>query len=227
MKKTIPYLYFFIFLYANNIHATDSAESVFTHIYQTNAWGNKESVSGPGSTLKETSKIRKEIPALLKTLGIKRILDAPCGDFNWLKEIDLSFLQLYIGVDIVEEIIELNNEQYSNIRRKFLHKNILTDSLPQADIIMCRDCLVHFPIKDIWQALNNFKKTGARYLLTTTFTGCALNKDMPKVGGWRPLNLELAPFNFPKPLVCIQEEIHYNNPVYVTKSLALWELKDL
>lgn len=42
-----------------------------------------------------------------------------------------------------------------------------------------------------------------------------------------PLNLELPPFNFPKPLALITEEIKYNNAVYVTKSLALWELKDI
>lgn len=216
----------YLTMYFFALQATNP-ENIFTQIYEKNSWGSTESVSGPGSTLLETEKIREEIPGLLKSFDIKVLLDAPCGDFNWLKEVDFSSLEKYIGVDIVQEIISNNSKKYTTNTVQFLHKNIISDLLPTSDLIMCRDCLVHFPFSEIKKTIANFKKTGARYLLTTTFPGCTKNKDIAAVGGWRPLNLELPPFNFPKPLVMITEEIHYNNPVYVTKSLALWKLENL
>lgn len=175
----ITTLFFF-----NSLLNADVTQTVFTNIYEKNLWDSAESVSGPGSTLKETEKIRAEIPELFASLNIKKIIDAPCGDFNWLSQVNLSSVKKYIGVDIVEDIIYKNNELYANKKKKFLQKNIITDPLPEADLIMCRDCLVHFPFQEINKTLANFKKTGARYLLTTTFPGCKTNKNIPSVGGW-------------------------------------------
>src|SRR5688572_773801 len=84
---------------------------VFNRIYHGNEWGSKESVSGPGSTLKTTEDLRKELPGFLKSLGIKSMLDAPCGDCNWISKIDLSNID-YTGVDIVPELIESNKKKY-------------------------------------------------------------------------------------------------------------------
>lgn len=171
--------------------------------------------------------MRELIPALLQDLGIRVFLDAPCGDFNWLKHVEFPFLDQYIGIDIVAQIIERNAQLYTTDQRSFAHGSILADALPRADLIMCRDCLVHFPFKEIWTALANFKASGARYLLTTTFPGCRKNKDLYKIGMWRPINLELPPFNFPQPVAFITEELPTSNPVHATKTLAVWEIKDL
>jgi hypothetical protein len=59
----------------------------FIDIYHQNIFGGIESRSGNGSTLVQTAVIRDEIPLLFKELNIKSVLDAPCGDFNWMKEI--------------------------------------------------------------------------------------------------------------------------------------------
>jgi len=60
----------------------DSMESTFTPFYTKNLWGGDESVSGPGSSLKSTAKLRRELPKLLREIGARTLLDAPCGDFN-------------------------------------------------------------------------------------------------------------------------------------------------
>ena len=41
---------------------------------------------------------------LLSRRRVRSILDAPCGDFYWMKEVALCDID-YIGADIVEEII--------------------------------------------------------------------------------------------------------------------------
>lgn len=182
-------------------------------------WGGTESVSGPGSSVEATEEIIKKLPMLIKSLHIKTVLDAPCGDFNWMKLVNLDIEQ-YFGVDIVSELIEKNNHYYSNHQRKFLYLDITSDPLPAVDLIICRDCLVHFSFQNIWQTLNNFKRSSSKYLLTTTFTEHPTNKDI-KTGDWRHLNLQKEPFNFPKPLYIIKEK------PYADKSLALWWLDSL
>ncbi len=201
-----------------------STQNIFTHIYNTHAW--RVEYSGPGSTLKETVAIRKRIPGLLQELNAKVLLDAPCGDFNWIQHVDLNFLDQYIGMDIVEVLIEKNKQEYENGNRLFLHANIITDNLPQADVILCRDCLVHLKFQDIMQALKNMKSSGITYLLATTHTTIRSNCNLKKTGGWRRLNLQRPPFNFPKPIELIKEGCTYK-PLFSDKSLGLWKIEDI
>lgn len=37
------------------------------------------------------------------------MIDAPCGDFNWMKEISKN-TELYIRIDIFDEIIKRNKK---------------------------------------------------------------------------------------------------------------------
>ena len=57
----------------------------FSQIYYGNMFGGMESRSGEGSNMVQTSEIRRELPKLLHELGIKTLLDAPCGDWHWMK----------------------------------------------------------------------------------------------------------------------------------------------
>jgi hypothetical protein len=77
-----------------------SLASVFAEIYQTNAWRDPESVSGRGSTLARTNVITSQVPVLLQELNADSLIDAACGDFNWMRYSDLGLIK-YIGVDIV------------------------------------------------------------------------------------------------------------------------------
>ncbi len=203
-------------------------KELFTHIYNTHAWPGKESYSGPGSTLNETAIIRKKISELLQELNAKTFLDAPCGDFHWMQRVDLNFLDQYIGIDIVEPLIKKNKQKHENHTRQFLCANIITDPLPQADVILCRDCLVHLKFQDIMQALKNMKESGITYLLTTTYPRTQLNRklNITSPRPWRPLNLQRPPFNFPKPLVLINEGCKHDKR-YSDKSLGLWKIEDI
>src|SRR5215470_10844794 len=68
----------------------DDLAETFSAIYQNNSWRNSESVSGRGSTLARTSVLREALPILLKELNCQCLLDAPCGDFNWMRQVRLD-----------------------------------------------------------------------------------------------------------------------------------------
>jgi hypothetical protein len=202
-----------------------TAERVFTAIHRHNAWQGEESASGPGSSLAATAALRQELPRLLRDLHCAALLDAPCGDLWWLKEMTLPVAS-YCGIDIVEEVVAANRRRHAAPGRSFLRLDVRHDPLPQADLVLCRDCLVHLSFRDALATLANFRASGAAWLLTTTFPALRHNREAV-TGEWRPLNLELPPFSLPRPSILLNERCPEQGDTYADKSLGLWRLSDL
>ena len=200
-------------------------EDVFTDIYKQNYWQGKESVSGTGSDKDQVRFITDKLPRLFQAIGAKTVLDLPCGDFLWMNEVDLEGVD-YIGGDIVKELIADNTVKFSRENVRFDHINLLEDRLPEADVVIVRDCLVHFSYNDIFKALRNICDSNIKYLLATTFTNERGNRDIA-TGQWRPLNLERAPINLPKPPQAINEGCTEGNGLFADKSLGLWKVDDI
>ncbi|WP_162340640.1 class I SAM-dependent methyltransferase [Cyclobacterium salsum] len=204
----------------------DHMDDIFNKIHSKNTWGSTESASGRGSEIRHTKTLLRKLDRLTKDLGVKSMLDAPCGDFNWMKHLDRTGIS-YIGMDIVEDLIGSLNVKYAQDSQvTFKAGNIIAGGLPQVDLIFCRDCLVHFSFEDIHQSLSNFKKSGSTYLLTTSYTDRGVNRDI-QTGGWRPINLEKEPFNLPRPLKIVHENNLDDHGMYFDKCMALWKLSDI
>lgn len=198
------------------------AEARFTHIFNENKWKDPGSRSGAGSTLATTASIRQELPQLFEELNVRSLLDAPCGDCNWIRHIPgLSRLE-YIGGDIVQALIEENRQRYADSNASFVHLDITSSPLPKADLWLCRDCLIHLSFNDIEQVLANFKRSSIRYWCLTTHRRIERNIDIP-TGHCRMLNLEKPPFNFPAPVRYLSDE----DVEETGKCLGLWERSQL
>ena len=197
-----------------------NTEDRFTHIFEQNRWKDPESISGSGSSFEYTENIRKEIPRLLECFGVTRILDAPCGDYNWFQTLKRNNVS-YIGGDIVKALVESNNDSYGDETTSFVHLDITKDVFPDADLWMCRDCLIHLSFDLINEALANLKRSNIRYLLVSSYREIAANHDIP-TGHARMLNMRLAPFEFPEPLTTIDDPAQG-----LGKELALWDREQL
>lgn len=198
---------------------------VFAEIYRTNHWNDSESVSGEGSGAAQTARLEAELPGLLRAIGAKSLLDAPCGDFGWMRRVDLSGIA-YTGADIVPELVEANQARYGSAERRFVALDVAADLLPAVDVMLCRDLLVHLSFVDVWRVLRNVRQSGIAYLLTTTFPAQAVNEDIVS-GDWRPLNLEHPPFSFPPPIQLLIEGCTEGAGRFADKSLGLWRVADL
>lgn len=200
-------------------------DETFRYIYQTNLWCGSDSVSGAGASRNQTIIIETELPILLKKLQVDVFLDLPCGDFSWMQFVNL-LPSYYIGADILPEIIEENHKLYANKSRQFLQLDLINEPLPNADLLLCRDCFVHLSISHIFAAINNIKRSKIKYLLTTTFPNCDYNQEIV-TGDWRLINLEKPPFNFPPPLQLVNEQCSEGDNLYQDKSLGLWQVRDI
>ena len=195
----------------------------FERIYRDNGFGGNESRSGAGSDLEPTEPIRRELPQLIERHSIRSMLDVPCGDFNWMQHVALGSSR-YVGADIVPEMIQRNAELFADEGRQFLVLDMVRDPLPSVDLIFCRDGLVHLSFEDGLRALANFKRSGASYLIATTFLEPRPNEDRPTGLYWRPLNLMLPPYSLAEPLEVIREPAP---APFEDKSLGLWRLADI
>ena len=195
-----------------------NAGAVFRDRYRHNEWDNAESVSGPGSTLVYTVNIRDAIPRLVDELGVRTILDAPCGDFNWFRAIEWKTPVRYLGGDIVEDLVKRNRTLYGSDHTAFTVLDITRDVLPRADLWLCRDCLFHLSERDIFLTLARFIESDIAYLLTSNHSECELNRDIP-TGAFRLLNLRLPPFSLGEPLRVIDDWIEG----FPVRHLVLWK----
>lgn len=202
-----------------------SRKTIFEALYRQQGWGIGESLSGPGSSLEQTERLRRELPRWLETLHVESMLDLPCGDFRWMREVDLGDIS-YLGGDIVEAVVRRNHRRFAGPHRRFVVMDLLRDRLPTVDLVLCRDGFVHFSNEDIFTALDAIRSSGSAYLAATTFTDeTRRNADVP-TGAWRPLNLRSAPFRFPEPLATIVEGCSEPG-AYADKSLGIWRVEDL
>jgi hypothetical protein len=179
----------------------NNLKNVFTKVYDNKEWGydweGELTYSGPGSTKKYTENLRIELPKVYEKFNIKSVFDAPCGDLHWMNlVIDNCPDVKYIGGDIVKSLVDTNIQKYGKLNVDFVELDITIDSFPNVDLMICRDCLFHLPLEEIFKFLNNFIKSDIKYLLTTGYpTGD--NRNIP-VGGWFNIDLRLPPFNFSK-----------------------------
>ena len=202
-----------------------SHEAIFTAAYRSNRVSEMESVSGPGSELGRTELIVRALPMVFAELGVSTILDIPCGDCHWMSRVDMKAVN-YIGADVVQALVKQNARRFEGKSMRFLHVNLIVDDLPQVDLVLCRDCLVHFSFSDIFKALRNICRSRSTYLLTTTFPSSVGNQDI-LTGQWRPLNLEVSPFCLPKPLRIINEGGTGPGATHSDKSLGLWLIEEV
>ena len=198
----------------------------FSDIYEENLWASNESRSGPGSEAHMTLSLRQLLPEVIAKYQIKKMLDIPCGDYSWMKEvIDKSNVE-YMGVDIVDSLINDLKHFYGRPNINFCVGDMRNMVLPQVDLVVSRDILFHLSYQDISKYLDNFLKSKSKYLLTTSYHSSFKFKNINIVSGdFRLLNLFEEPFNFPS--VYLEEFAEPPQDFNPSRSVIMWDAATL
>ena len=184
-------------------------KQVFTSIYKSNHWVQKDetlskdsmSVSGHGSNINTNQffDLKENFTKMIDDKQINSVLDMPCGDFLWFYEIIKHKNIDYVGVDIVDELIEANKIKYQNKNFNFINEDIVNFNTDKKfDLILIRDLFIHIQNSDIKQIFQNLNKINFRYVALNSYNN-KVNQDVV-VGNHRKVNLLIEPFNLEKPL---------------------------
>ena len=208
----------FIKFYYSNL----PLEKVFFNKYYNPKYTWCRTNRGPscvGSDNYTTQILRSKLPILIKKYKIKSILDAGCGDFYWMKKINLRRINYY-GLDIVSKLIEKNKKLYSKKNVTFFKSNIVKDKLPKVDLIICRDVLTRSSEKNNILILKNFVRSKSKYLLTTFYPDTKENINIIS-GGFHKINVLLKPYYFKKPFLSFKEKGKWQ------KYMGLWHIAEI
>ena len=184
-------------------------KNVMNQIYENSMWGGDGSdfYSGIGSHDPEmVTPYVTVIASFLKSFKEPlTVCDLGCGDFNVGIQL-VDFSKLYIGVDIVEDLIIRNKARFKKNNLDFQCLNICEDKLPSADCIILRQVMQHLSNNEIKQLTAKLK--AYKYVLVTEHlpaTEFIANQEIITGQGIRlkknsGVDLTRAPFNL-KPIL--------------------------
>lgn len=166
----------------------------FDAIYRDGVWGKDEEglgYSGPGSTAYATRMYRAFLEGFLSTGAVRSVVDAGCGDWTFSRDVAWPPIQ-YRGYD-ASAVAIAKASRYAGMARSFEVADI-TQPLPSADLLLCKDVLQHLPNAMVQAFIENNLKPGKyKYAIITNDKGEG-NPDIV-VGGHRALDLSAPPFN--------------------------------
>ena len=165
-------------------------KKVFSKIYKEDLW---QGGSGDGSKIENVGEYVDVLQKYIDKPEIKTVLDLGCGDWQFSKFLDLSSV-LYLGVDIVDSVIDSNIDLYSASNIDFISRDIITYELPQVDLIICKDFLQHLSNRDVISVLIKIIKSSKFALITNDFNPESTSNIDIENGDYRYLDLTLSPF---------------------------------
>jgi SAM-dependent methyltransferase len=199
-----------------------------------------ETMDGPGATVESTAKLREWLAGILAKYKIGSMLDVACGDWNWMRLVDLTGVA-YTGWDVDEGRIErcvlrIGAQEFTGLPTSlsFHAVNMLTvEAVPRVDLILCRHALQHLPVNDLIEfVFAKFALSESSYLLVTTFPGADNAFEWDPHGtdhAWRgyferPYDLTAAPFFLGPPVESFTEKLGPGGILTVPHELALFKL---
>jgi SAM-dependent methyltransferase len=185
---------------------TDTNEGAFAKIYEQHTWQGL-SLSGPGSDPLRTSEFRSLLTQFLKEHRIQSVVDLGCGDWSYAYLVDWGEAR-YLGIDIVQSVIDKNQNQFATPRISFLCMDAIHQDLPYAELLIIKEVLQHLPISDVHTILAKARTfpfaifvndvshhiRGTWRQLWRWQSICRTNTDI-KAGGYRLLALREPPFS--------------------------------
>ena len=179
----------------------------FSRIYSANTW-DKRIRSGPGSAAHLNRPYVDLLQKFIREQNARSVVDMGCGDWSFSRLIDWSGVD-YLGVDVVPALIEHLNRAYGRPGVRFVHGDLLTYDLPEADLAVSKDVLQHWPNGAILTFLSRLHRFKYAILTNDHKVVCRSWRRLwraeeifspnseTEAGGYRPVRLREAPFNLP------------------------------
>jgi hypothetical protein len=234
IKNLLKYIYYaLLFIWESLVRLViinlSNGSKKFGLIYKLNYWSgpfSNRSVSGYGSDKEATQNIVSDLESFIKQHKIKTILDIPCGDFSWMKNVNFNGAE-YIGADIVEDLILSNKLSYTSESTSFKVMDVTSDLIPEVDLVFVRDCFIHLSNQDVTKAISNIKRSKSCFFAATTFSSEEVDNKNIITGDFRFINLLKKPFELPEPFDILDDGFDNKDKIYSCKKISIWKLDEL
>ena len=203
--------------------AKNNVEDAFTKIYENGVWAvdaNGNGTSGPGSTIENTKEYVAFLQKFMKKNKIKSVVDIGCGDWEFSQHINWKGIN-YKGYDVVKKVVDRNQKKFGNSNISFYHADVSQISFPKADLLICKDVMMHIPNQSISAILSQLSKF--KYCIITNdvlrSTLSSTNPELSTVdGGFRALDITQPPFSIKAKKVFIYRYGNVAKKVVVVKN---------
>jgi SAM-dependent methyltransferase len=178
-------------------------KDVFSAIYRDNVWGGEPGsyCSGSGSNDRFVRSYVEMVRSFIRAEKIASVVDLGCGDFVVGGMIVDDRIK-YVGVDVVDDLVERNNRLFGKGNVSFLSSDIISEPLPDGDLCLIRQVLQHLANDEIGSILGKLEKY--RFVMITEHypspsAAVVPNRDKPHGGDTRILDhsgvfLDAPPF---------------------------------
>jgi len=168
---------------------------IFTDLYAPGSmWGDG---SGGGSDPKNAAAYVTFLNGFLAALKPATVLDVGCGDGRMAGAINWQGAR-YIGIDVAQPALDLFRQWSGDMKTaawaEWWQADALTDSLPNADLAICKEVMQHIPNAAVWRLLCRLR--AFPLVLHCSVMTNAINGDV-ETGWCRGVDLSLPPFLLP------------------------------
>lgn len=184
-----------------------SHKDLFDFCAKNNLWqygaikeGLGESMSGIGSHKIYTRRFVSHVNRIIEEKQIKTIFDASCGDWNWMRDVNLNGIE-YVGNDISSVVIEHNKDKYDDAENVHFLCGDCLEHLQEKknnsyDLCVLRQTLEHLSNEDCIDIVSEVKRT-SRYAIITSGTPSETSNSRDFVCDGvssRTITLDMSPF---------------------------------
>ena len=129
----------------------------------------------------------------------------------------------YLGLDIVDKIINLNNLNYKNNEILFKTNDVLLEDLPDSyDLIIIRDLFIHLRNDEILKIINKVNSSATKFLAVTSYSTSDININSNRFGHHRYINMKLDPFYLDRPFKIFDD----NENQHKTRKLYIYNINE-
>jgi hypothetical protein len=141
-----------------------------------------------------------------------------------MRHVDLSGVD-YIGIEIVESLLNTLQKTYTTETCKFQKLNCFKDPPEKTDLWIARDLLNLVPMSSIRLFFHRFLESKSSFLAVTSVETYTQYEDILE-GSMRPLNLREPPLSLPEPLKILEDGQQWFKPkkllVYTHQQIMDW-----
>lgn len=165
----------------------------FGRIYNSGGWSGLG--SGPGSSARYNRPFLELLSDFTKKADIRSIVDYGCGDWAMFSEFQFGQVD-YLGIDIVDSVIEANRKRYSGPCVEFRPARPLAEETCSADLLLMKDVLLHLPNSQCIEFLNYARRRFRFGIFINDMRSheAEVNEEI-ELGGYRPVDITKPPFN--------------------------------